>query len=61
MVNDVFVECTGIQTPIGLHALYVGPICMHACVDCIELMFCLKYQWPWCPAYWPRCPLINNL
>ena len=21
-------------------------------------MFCLKYQWPWCPAYWPRCPLI---
>ena len=31
---------------------------MHACVYCINLMFCLKYQWPWCPAYWPRCPLI---
>ena len=21
-------------------------------------MVFLKYQWPWCPAYWPRCPLI---
>ena len=49
--------------------VYIGPyrfayvvcrpnICMHACVHCINLMFCLKYQWPWCPAYWPRCPLI---
>ena len=27
-------------------------------IYCINLMFCLKYQWPWCPAYWPRCPLI---
>ena len=31
---------------------------MHASVHCIDLMFCLKYQWPWCPTYWPRCPLI---
>ena len=44
--------------------VYIGPyrvayvVCMHACVYCINLMFCLKYQWPWCPAYWPRCPLI---
>ena len=33
-------------------------VCNHACVDCTDLMCCLKYQWPWCPAYWPRCPLI---
>ena len=38
-VTGVFVA------PIGLHTLYViGPICMYACVHCIDLMFCLKYQ-----------------
>ena len=25
---------------------------------CIICNVCLKYQLPWCPAYWPRCPLI---
>ena len=42
--------------PYREHTLYVY---MHACVYCINLMFCLKYQWPWCPAYWPRCPPIS--
>ena len=39
--------------------VYIGPYRV-AClrIYCINLMFCLKYQWPWCPAYWPRCPLI---
>ena len=42
MVNDVFVECTGISvTGIGPYrfAYFVCRPCMHACVHCIDLMF----------------------
>ena len=32
---------------------------MYACLRTLhQFNVCLKYQWPWCPAYWPRCPLI---
>ena len=46
---------SSVPVHIAWHTLCVY---MHACVHCINLMFCFKYQWPWCPAYWPRCPLI---
>ena len=34
MVNDVFVECTGISVT-GLPTLYVGPVCMLAYIASI--------------------------
>ena len=56
LVEQVFLLLCKFTVTCSVHCACMFANILHRIILMLKLR--LISEWPWCPAYWPRCPLI---